>query len=210
MSAENPHGLDASKTEVRGNNLGKSIRKQREALNMSQEDLAQMCMVSRVTISNWETGKTLPDIQSLTYLSEAFGITVNDLVASVGPDVVRRVSADRRELQLLNYALLYLLVLAIPLRIALEETVHVIPDIPGAVTMLVILFGVVAIIARMGVIHRKHNLGTDAQIADYLVGNIQHGTPSTSVFQKYRTELTVAISVLLCLVIGVALSFIVG
>lgn len=45
--------------------IGAGIREQRERLGMSQEALARACMVSRQTISNWETGKTLPDIQSL-------------------------------------------------------------------------------------------------------------------------------------------------
>lgn len=36
--------------------IGAGIREQRERLGMSQEALARACMVSRQTISNWETG----------------------------------------------------------------------------------------------------------------------------------------------------------
>lgn len=82
---------------------------------MSQEDLARTCMVSRQTISNWETGKTLPDIQSMTYLAEAFGITVGDLVDRVAPELVHRVSIDKRELLLLILGIIFIGVLYKPL-----------------------------------------------------------------------------------------------
>lgn len=41
---------------MEGTGIGTGIRIQRERLGMSQQDLAQACMVSRQTISNWETG----------------------------------------------------------------------------------------------------------------------------------------------------------
>lgn len=47
---------------------------------MSQEDLAASIFVSRQTISNWETDKTYPDIQSLLLLSDRFGASVDDLM----------------------------------------------------------------------------------------------------------------------------------
>ena len=36
---------------------------------MSQEQLAEAIFVSRQTISNWETDRTYPDVQSLLLLS---------------------------------------------------------------------------------------------------------------------------------------------
>ena len=52
--------------------LGTQIKKHRQLNNMSQDALADMVFVSRQTVSNWETGKTYPDIESLLRLSEAF------------------------------------------------------------------------------------------------------------------------------------------
>lgn len=47
---------------------------------MSQEQLAEAIFVSRQTISNWETDRTYPDVQSLLLLSNLFGVSVDDLI----------------------------------------------------------------------------------------------------------------------------------
>ncbi len=60
--------------------VGNRIREERERLGLSQEGLARKVFVSRQTISNWETGKTYPDVQSLLLLSNLFEVTVDSLV----------------------------------------------------------------------------------------------------------------------------------
>ena len=56
------------------------IREERERLGLSQEALAREIYVSRQTVSNWETGKTYPDVQSLLLLSNLFDVSVDSLV----------------------------------------------------------------------------------------------------------------------------------
>ena len=60
--------------------VGNRIREQREAVGISQDELAQKVFVSRQTVSNWERGKTLPDVQSLLLLSNLFDVSVDTLV----------------------------------------------------------------------------------------------------------------------------------
>lgn len=48
--------------------------------NLSQAELAKKMYVSRQTISNWETGKTYPDIQSLVLMADIYQTTVDQLV----------------------------------------------------------------------------------------------------------------------------------
>lgn len=60
--------------------VGNRIREQREAKGISQDELAQKVFVSRQTVSNWERGKTLPDVQSLLLLSNLFDVSVDTLV----------------------------------------------------------------------------------------------------------------------------------
>lgn len=48
--------------------------------NMSQEELASRIGVTRQTLSKYETGESLPDIEKCNAIAEVFGITMDDLV----------------------------------------------------------------------------------------------------------------------------------
>lgn len=55
----------------------KNCRKQS---GYTQEEIAEKINVSRQTISNWETGKTLPDIYNLISLSDLYNISLDKLI----------------------------------------------------------------------------------------------------------------------------------
>lgn len=46
----------------------------------SQEYVARRMEVSRVTIDNWEKGRTEPDVSQAIKLAKLFGVTVEELV----------------------------------------------------------------------------------------------------------------------------------
>lgn len=60
--------------------LKESLKEHRARLGLSQEELAERIFVSRQTISNWETDRTYPDVQSLLLLSELFETSIDELV----------------------------------------------------------------------------------------------------------------------------------
>ena len=60
--------------------LGNQIKKYRNQLNMSQDELAEKIYVTRQTISNWENEKNYPDVHSLLRLSSLFGVSVDELI----------------------------------------------------------------------------------------------------------------------------------
>ena len=60
--------------------LGNQIKKYRNQLNMSQDELAEKIYVTRQTISNWENEKNYPDVHSLIRLSSLFEVSVDELI----------------------------------------------------------------------------------------------------------------------------------
>ena len=60
--------------------IKEQLKEHRARLGLSQEELADRIFVSRQTISNWETDRTYPDVQSLLLLSEIFGTSIDELV----------------------------------------------------------------------------------------------------------------------------------
>lgn len=49
--------------------------------DFSQEELADMIGVSRQTLSKYETGESLPDIEKCKRLANVFGVTIDDLIS---------------------------------------------------------------------------------------------------------------------------------
>lgn len=60
--------------------LKERLKEHRNRLGLSQEEVAERIFVSRQTISNWETDRTYPDVQSLLLLSELFDTSIDELV----------------------------------------------------------------------------------------------------------------------------------
>lgn len=52
----------------------------RKLHKMSQEELAEQLQVSRQTISKYETGESLPDIDKCKQLADIFNVSLDDLV----------------------------------------------------------------------------------------------------------------------------------
>lgn len=48
--------------------------------NLSQEELAEQIGVTRQTLSKYETGESIPDIEKCSAIAKALGITIDDLV----------------------------------------------------------------------------------------------------------------------------------
>ena len=53
----------------------------RKLHHMSQDELAEQINVSRQTLSKYETGESLPDIEKCKKLADVFGVTVDDLIS---------------------------------------------------------------------------------------------------------------------------------
>lgn len=62
------------------NVVSNSIKKLREERGMTQDELAEKLNVTRQAVSNWETGKTQPDIETLTRLAEIFDVSVERII----------------------------------------------------------------------------------------------------------------------------------
>lgn len=60
---------------------GATIKRLREAKNMTQNELAEEIGVSSKAVSKWETAKGLPDISLIEPLSMALGVSVMELMS---------------------------------------------------------------------------------------------------------------------------------
>ena len=57
-----------------------SIKKLRQEKQLSQEQLAEQLHVTRQALSNWENGKTQPDVDTLTQLASIFDVSIERII----------------------------------------------------------------------------------------------------------------------------------
>ena len=64
-------------------NVGKNIRILRTKKGMTQDELAEKLFVSRQTVSNYENGKSNPDIDMLMKIAEFLDTDANALIYGI-------------------------------------------------------------------------------------------------------------------------------
>ena len=64
--------------QIKTGNYIAGLRKEK---NMTQRELAERINVSDKTISKWETGKSMPDLDCIGKLCETLGVSVNEIIS---------------------------------------------------------------------------------------------------------------------------------
>lgn len=58
-------------------NIGKRIKALRKNKRITQEELADILNVSPQSVSKWETGNSIPDVELLPIIARYFGISMD-------------------------------------------------------------------------------------------------------------------------------------
>ena len=132
--------------------IGNQIRERRSRLGLSQDELARKLYVSRVTISHWETGKTLPDAQSMLLLANLFDTTIDELVRGDVDEMREMVKRSEQRTRVFAVALATVEVIVIT---ALAVTAvagrdYLEPVLRLLLAVLVLAFSIAVLVARRG------------------------------------------------------------
>lgn len=156
--------------------ISNQIKTRREAMGLSQEQLAEKLYVSRQTISNWERDKTYPDVQSLLMLSILFDTSRDTLVKGDVTVMEEAVERDRKRMgaQMQWLAVLMLGLLALTLVLMLTPAFGWMEGIWGtemsyAIAALPAVAGLV-VAAVIDNIKRKNDLVTYKEILAFMNG----------------------------------------
>ena len=75
--------------------IGANIRRARVRRKLTQDDLAQTVHTTRQTISNYETGRSRPDVETLQRLADALGVELTELLDGAPFTDARRAALRR-------------------------------------------------------------------------------------------------------------------
>lgn len=146
--------------------IGNQIRERRQRLGLSQDELAQKLYVSRITVSHWETGKTLPDVQSMLLLANLFGTTIDELVRGDVDEMREMVERNEQGTKALAVALgaAEVVVIAVLAVTAVVGREYLEPVLRLLLAVLVLVSAIV------GLIVRRQEDGRDAKSVAELLG----------------------------------------
>lgn len=200
--------------------LPAQLKAHRERIGLSQEETARRIFVSRQTVSNWETGKTYPDVQSLLLLSGLFGISIDELVKGDVGTMREVVSKDAVTMERLAWAAILILLSGITCFLILCAVWHepvFTPWMPmGFIIGIPILVaaGVAACICehRVEVIKKKHNLVAYAEISAFMEGEgVDAPIPvNERAFSRVHPKASALVKVLLGALCGLVASLLIG
>ena len=94
-------------------NIGNKIKNAREENKLTQTQASESLMVSRQTISNWENGKSLPDILSVIRMSELYQISLDELLKgdkAMMDKIEKDIEISKTEKKIIKYAWISILV----------------------------------------------------------------------------------------------------
>lgn len=76
--------------------VGAFLAQLRHEAGLTQEALGRALGVTNKTVSRWENGNYLPDVELLLLLSQRYGVTVNELLAGqrLGEDTYRQAAEE--------------------------------------------------------------------------------------------------------------------
>ncbi|MDT2759073.1 helix-turn-helix domain-containing protein [Enterococcus xiangfangensis] len=60
--------------------VGERLKARRMELNLTQESVAEALGITRQTISNWENGRSYPDIERMVRLSDVYSLSLDELL----------------------------------------------------------------------------------------------------------------------------------
>lgn len=124
-------------------NIGTQIKKYRNSMGLSQEELAEKIFVSRQTVSNWENNKNYPDIHSLLLLGSLFNVSLGNLIKGDIEIMKEEIEVRETEIKKFNkYAAIFgvLLIASVVLAVPLVKWLGFYAIIPWGIIYLAALF----------------------------------------------------------------------
>lgn len=147
--------------------LSNQIKKYRNDLNMSQEELADKVYVTRQTVSNWENEKSYPDINSLLLLSALFNISLDQLIKG-DIETMKEIISESEIKEFNRDSAIYtaLLFLTVVATVPLFAVLKLYAIIPWGILFAITMYWAVRVEKQK----KKHNIQTYKEIVAFTEG----------------------------------------
>lgn len=117
--------------------FNENLKYLRKRDNLTQEELAEKLNVSRQSITKWESGNSLPDIEKIKEIAYIFSISVDSLIGDIDSKKTNRL---KKRINDLGWFISAFIVLAIACNISVGNfLISVIPNLDYAIGLIILV-----------------------------------------------------------------------
>ena len=157
----------------------------RKKEGLTQEELAEKLNVSRQSVTKWESGNAIPDIEKIKEIAYIFLISVDSLIGDIEN---KKPNKLKKRIQDIGWFIFAILVFAVIVNISISEfLIKIIPNINYAIGIIILM--IILTFSIMVFLIKKYLMGNKEKIVNMLNNDKGKKERKKFIIKKYTFAL---------------------
>lgn len=157
----------------------------RKKEGLTQEELAEKLNVSRQSVTKWESGNAIPDIEKIKEIAYIFSISVDSLIGDIENKTPNKL---KKRIQDIGWFIFAILVFAVIVNISISEfLIKIIPNINYAIGIIILM--IILTFSIMIFLIKKYLMGNKEKIVNMLNNDKGKKERKKFIIKKYTFAL---------------------
>lgn len=157
----------------------------RKKEGLTQEELAEKLNVSRQSVTKWESGNAIPDIEKIKEIAYIFLISVDSLIGDIEN---KKPNKLKKRIQDIGWFIFAILVFAVIVNISISEfLIKIIPNINYAIGIIILM--IILTFSIMIFLIKKYLMGNKERIVNMLNNDKGKKERKKFIIKKYTFAL---------------------
>lgn len=157
----------------------------RKKEGLTQEELAEKLNVSRQSVTKWESGNAIPDIEKIKEIAYIFLISVDSLIGDIEN---KKPNKLKKRIQDIGWFIFAILVFAVIVNISISEfLIKIIPNINYAIGIIILM--IIPTFSIMIFLIKKYLMGNKEKIVNMLNNDKGKKERKKFIIKKYTFAL---------------------
>ena len=157
----------------------------RKKEGLTQEELAEKLNVSRQSVTKWESGNAIPDIEKIKEIAYIFLISVDSLIGDIEN---KKPNKLKKRIQDIGWFIFAILVFAVIVNISISEfLIKIIPNINYAIGIIILM--IILTFSIMIFLIKKYLMGNKEKIVNMLNNDKGKKERKKFIIKKYTFAL---------------------
>lgn len=157
----------------------------RKKEGLTQEELAEKLNVSRQSVTKWESGNAIPDIEKIKEIAYIFSISVDSLIGDIENKTPNKL---KKRIQDIGWFIFAILVFAVIVNISISEfLIKIIPNINYAIGIIILM--IILTFSIMIFLIKKYLMGNKEKIVNMINNDKGKKERKKFIIKKYTFAL---------------------